>query len=191
MVSFKWSTWVEVQLMNIWIHRVSCKRKFNKRMKMTDHMRTHTGERFVACSNCGSTFNSYVKFYDHYRRQAITSKLTSLWVFDLQLIFDCIQQIITRVTNVSNHSTPRSCSTITCTGILIVTNARCVIWHAPHRLHWPSTSVTATWKKDHTNASIANTEQSQNMIWINMSRACITSIRRHISARNSNVILPV
>lgn len=41
---------------------------------MTDHMRTHTGERFVACSNCGSTFNSYTKFYDHYRRQALNSK---------------------------------------------------------------------------------------------------------------------
>lgn len=37
---------------------------------MTEHMRSHTGERFVACSNCGSTFNSYLKFYDHFRRQA-------------------------------------------------------------------------------------------------------------------------
>lgn len=54
--------------------RVSCKKTFNKRLKMTDHMRTHSGEKFVACANCGSTFNSYVKFYDHYRRQAITSK---------------------------------------------------------------------------------------------------------------------
>lgn len=41
---------------------------------MTEHMRSHTGERFVACSNCGSQFNSYVKFYDHYRRQAINSE---------------------------------------------------------------------------------------------------------------------
>lgn len=54
---------------------VSCKKMFNKRLKMTDHMRTHSGERFVACANCGSTFNSYGKFYDHYRRQAITSKI--------------------------------------------------------------------------------------------------------------------
>lgn len=56
------------------LNRVSCKRIFNKRLKMTDHMRSHTGERFVACLNCGSTFNSYVKFYDHYRRQAINSE---------------------------------------------------------------------------------------------------------------------
>lgn len=62
---------------------VACKRMFNKRLKMTDHMRSHTGERFVACLNCGSTFNSYVKFYDHYRRQAINSE----WFFVAKIRF--------------------------------------------------------------------------------------------------------
>lgn len=53
---------------------LDCQKQFTKRLKMTEHMRTHTGERFVACANCGSTFNSYVKFYDHFKRQSVTSK---------------------------------------------------------------------------------------------------------------------
>lgn len=65
---------IRLDLMLYVMNRVSCKRMFNKRLKMTEHMRSHTGERFVACANCGSTFNSYVKFYDHFRRQAINSK---------------------------------------------------------------------------------------------------------------------
>lgn len=55
-------------------HWLDCKKQFNKRLKMTEHMRTHTGERFVACANCGSAFNSYVKFYDHFKRQSVNSK---------------------------------------------------------------------------------------------------------------------
>lgn len=55
-------------------HWLDCNKQFKKRLKMTEHMRTHTGERFVACANCGSTFNSYVKFYDHFKRQAVNSK---------------------------------------------------------------------------------------------------------------------
>lgn len=54
--------------------RVSCKKMFDKRLKMTDHMRVHSGERFVACPNCGQTCNSYAKFYDHFRRQALNSE---------------------------------------------------------------------------------------------------------------------
>lgn len=53
---------------------MDCKKTFNKRIKMTEHLRSHTGERFVACANCGSKFNSYVKFYDHFKRQAVNSK---------------------------------------------------------------------------------------------------------------------
>lgn len=53
---------------------LNCKKTFHLRLKMTEHMRTHTGERCIACSNCGSTFNSNAKFFDHYRRQAISSK---------------------------------------------------------------------------------------------------------------------
>lgn len=55
-------------------HWLDCTKTFKKRMKMAEHMRTHTGERIVACSNCGSTFNSYVKYYDHYKRQSVTSE---------------------------------------------------------------------------------------------------------------------
>lgn len=50
---------------------LNCDKQFTKRLKMIDHLRTHTGERFVACANCGSTFNSYAKFYDHYKRQTL------------------------------------------------------------------------------------------------------------------------
>lgn len=53
---------------------LSCKKTFNRQQKMKEHLRSHTGERFLACSNCGSMFNSYAKFYDHYKRQAIESK---------------------------------------------------------------------------------------------------------------------
>lgn len=55
-------------------HWLDCKKQFNKQFKMIEHMRTHTGERFVACANCGSAFNSYVKFYDHFKRQSVNSK---------------------------------------------------------------------------------------------------------------------
>lgn len=50
---------------------IGCAKSFNRMNKMKEHLRTHTGERFLACANCGSTFNSYAKFYDHYKRQAM------------------------------------------------------------------------------------------------------------------------
>lgn len=53
---------------------IDCRKSFNRQSRMIEHIRSHTGERFLACSNCGSMFNSYAKFYDHYKRQAINSK---------------------------------------------------------------------------------------------------------------------
>lgn len=50
---------------------IGCEKAFNRMTKTKEHLRTHTGERFLACANCGSTFNSYAKFYDHYKRQAM------------------------------------------------------------------------------------------------------------------------
>lgn len=55
---------------------INCQKQFTKQYKMVEHLRTHTGERVVACANCGSTFNSYVKFYDHFKRQSVNSKRT-------------------------------------------------------------------------------------------------------------------
>lgn len=53
---------------------IDCTKKFNRQQKMKEHLRSHTGERIFACANCGSTFNSHTKFYDHYKRQAMESK---------------------------------------------------------------------------------------------------------------------
>lgn len=52
---------------------IACEKTFNRMTKMKEHLRSHTGERILACANCGSTFNSYTKFYDHYKRQAMDS----------------------------------------------------------------------------------------------------------------------
>lgn len=37
--------------------------------KLSDHMRSHTKERVIACPTCGSTFATKTKFCDHRRRQ--------------------------------------------------------------------------------------------------------------------------
>lgn len=37
--------------------------------KLSDHMRSHTKERVIACPTCGSMFATKTKFCDHRRRQ--------------------------------------------------------------------------------------------------------------------------
>lgn len=59
---------------NVECEWIDCKKTFNRQQKMKEHLRSHTGERIFACANCGSMFNSYTKFYDHFKRQAIESK---------------------------------------------------------------------------------------------------------------------
>lgn len=98
------------------VHRVTCTKMFDRRLKMTDHMRTHTGERFVACLNCGQTFNSYVKFYDHFRRQALNSeyilqqsKSTSTLILRNRVALNNQKQKATSVINASKVSIPKNC----------------------------------------------------------------------------------
>ncbi|KAF2881716.1 hypothetical protein ILUMI_24451 [Ignelater luminosus] len=47
----------------------NCPYKFTSQYKLSDHLRSHTKERVVACSTCGAMFATKTKFYDHRKRQ--------------------------------------------------------------------------------------------------------------------------
>ncbi|XP_022919016.1 histone H4 transcription factor [Onthophagus taurus] len=46
-----------------------CKLKLSSQYKLSDHMRSHTKERVVACPTCGTMFATKTKFCDHRKRQ--------------------------------------------------------------------------------------------------------------------------
>ncbi|KAK4879493.1 hypothetical protein RN001_007639 [Aquatica leii] len=48
---------------------IGCNYKFPSMYKLSDHLRTHTKEKVVACPSCGSMFATKTKFYDHRKRQ--------------------------------------------------------------------------------------------------------------------------
>lgn len=48
---------------------LDCPYKFTSQYKLNDHLRSHTKERVVACSTCGTMFATKTKFYDHRKRQ--------------------------------------------------------------------------------------------------------------------------
>lgn len=51
-----------------------CGKTFTVIAIFTDHRRTHTKEKQCGCPNCGTLFRNFSKFYDHFRRQSVTSK---------------------------------------------------------------------------------------------------------------------
>lgn len=55
---------------------IGCDKAFTKIATFTDHRRTHTKEKQCGCPNCGTLFRNFSKFYDHFRRQSVTSKLS-------------------------------------------------------------------------------------------------------------------
>lgn len=46
-----------------------CSKEFTKTGRFVEHARLHSKEKILSCPNCGSTFSSYMKFYDHFKRQ--------------------------------------------------------------------------------------------------------------------------
>ncbi|XP_010868753.1 histone H4 transcription factor [Esox lucius] len=46
-----------------------CEAMFKGRFKLREHLRSHTGEKVVACPICGGMFANNTKFFDHIRRQ--------------------------------------------------------------------------------------------------------------------------
>lgn len=50
-----------------------CQFKGKSKSKLLEHCRTHTGEKIIACPQCGSVFASNVKFKDHLLRQQSTN----------------------------------------------------------------------------------------------------------------------
>ncbi|XP_055798937.1 histone H4 transcription factor [Salvelinus fontinalis] len=46
-----------------------CEATFKGRFKLREHLRSHTGEKVVACPICGGMFANNTKFFDHIRRQ--------------------------------------------------------------------------------------------------------------------------
>ncbi|KAJ7996177.1 hypothetical protein DPEC_G00234350 [Dallia pectoralis] len=46
-----------------------CEAIFKGRFKLREHLRSHTGEKVVACPICGGMFANNTKFFDHIRRQ--------------------------------------------------------------------------------------------------------------------------
>ncbi|KAL0993778.1 hypothetical protein UPYG_G00113830 [Umbra pygmaea] len=46
-----------------------CEALFKGRFKLREHLRSHTGEKVVACPVCGGMFANNTKFFDHIRRQ--------------------------------------------------------------------------------------------------------------------------
>lgn len=47
----------------------NCDKKFRQRIHMTAHVSKHTGEKSIACYNCGATFVTKYKMLDHLKRQ--------------------------------------------------------------------------------------------------------------------------
>lgn len=56
-----------------------CGKTFEMLARLTDHHRFHVHERKMACPQCGSSFMSYGKFYAHFKRQGVDSKLNSCY----------------------------------------------------------------------------------------------------------------
>lgn len=46
-----------------------CTSSFSVRVRLKDHVRSHTQEKIVGCPNCGGIFASNTKFFDHCTRQ--------------------------------------------------------------------------------------------------------------------------
>ncbi|XP_017770729.1 PREDICTED: histone H4 transcription factor [Nicrophorus vespilloides] len=53
-----------------------CKAKFSSQSKLSDHVRSHTKEKVVACHYCGNMFASKTKLNDHTKRQIPAEMLT-------------------------------------------------------------------------------------------------------------------
>lgn len=88
---------------------IACDKTFNRMTKMKEHLRVHTKERFLACANCGSAFNSYAKFYDHYKRQAIDSKLFAIVMIEYTYNSIFSIKIITNAISACDSLPPRNC----------------------------------------------------------------------------------
>lgn len=69
---------------------VGCTKLFKGKYKLKEHIRSHSNEKFVGCSNCGALFSCNTKLFDHCKRQIINnSELFEFNLYFLESNFFC------------------------------------------------------------------------------------------------------
>lgn len=54
---------------------VGCEIVVKSRLRLKEHLRSHSQEKLMSCPTCGSLFSNATKFFDHVQRQTTGKSL--------------------------------------------------------------------------------------------------------------------